>query len=150
MSFWDASALVPLLLRQRASVAARTLYRRSPDVVVWWGTAVECESAIARLERAGELTPHETADARKRLSEAEAGWTEVEPSRAVRSTARRLLRVHDLRAGDALQLAAALAWTEDRGSGEGFVSLDVRLSDAARREGFRVLPADPAGAVHER
>ncbi len=139
MSFWDASALVPLFLRQRASAAARTLYRKRPDVVVWWGTAVECESAIARLERAGELTPDETADARTRLSEAEAGWTEVEPSGAVRSTARRLLCVHDLRAGDALQLAAAVVFADGEPRQVPVVCLDSRLSAAARREGFTVV-----------
>lgn len=139
MSFWDASALVPLLLRQRASVAARTLYRRRSDVVVWWGTAVECESAIARLERAGELKPDEIADARKRLFEAEAGWTEVEPSQAVRGTARRLLRVHELRAGDALQLAAALVFADGEPRHVPVVCLDARLSAAARREGFTVV-----------
>lgn len=139
MSFWDASALVPLLLRQKSSAAARSLYRKHPDVVVWWGTAVESESAIARLERSGELTPDESADARKRLFEAESGWTEVEPSEAVRTTARRLLRVHDLRAGDALQLAAAVVFADGEPRSVGVVCLDARLSAAARREGFTVL-----------
>ena len=139
MSFWDASALVPLFLRQGSSSAARTFYRKHPDVVVWWGTAVECESAIARLERAGELTPIETASARARLAEAEAGWTEVEPTEAVRSTARRLLRVHDLRAGDALQLAAALVFADGEPRSLSVVCLDARLSTAARREGFPIV-----------
>ncbi len=145
MRFWDASAVVPLLLRQKASVAARTLYRRHPNVVVWWGTAVECESAIARLERAGEVTPEESAHARQRLSEAEAGWTEVEPSRAVRSAARRLLRFHDLRAGDALQLASAVVFADGEPSSVPVVCLDARLSAAARREGFTVVDLPGAG-----
>ena len=139
MRFWDASALVPLLLRQKASAAARALYRRHPDVVVWWGTAVECESAIARLERAGELTAQESADARMRLAQAEAGWTEVEPSGAVRGAARRLLRLHDLRAGDALQLAAAVVLADGEPGSVPVVCLDARLSAAARREGFTVV-----------
>lgn len=139
MSFWDASALVPLLLRQKTSAAVRILYRKHPDVVVWWGTAIESESAIARLERSGELTPDEGANARKRLSEAEAGWTEVEPSEALRRTARRLLRVHDLRAGDALQLAAAVVFADGEPRNVPVVCLDARLSAAARREGFTVL-----------
>ena len=139
MSFWDASALVPLFLRQRSSAAARTYYRKHPDVVVWWGTAVECESAIARLERAGELTPGEAASARERLAEAEAGWTEVEPTAAVRGMARRLLSVHDLRAGDALQLAAALVFADGEPRNVSVVCLDVRLSAAARREGFPLV-----------
>jgi hypothetical protein len=139
VSFWDASALVPLLLRQKASAAIRVFYRKHPDVVVWWGTAVESESAIARLERSGELTQGESEGARRRLLELEAGWTEVEPSEAVKSTARRLLRVHDLRAGDALLLAAALVFADGEPRSVPVVCLDARLSTAARREGFTVV-----------
>lgn len=139
MTFWDASAVVPLLLRQKASAALRGLYRKHPDVVVWWGTAVESESAIARLERNGELTRGEGASARKRLAEVEAGWTEVEPTDAVRSAARRLLKVHDLRAADALQLAAAVVFADGEPESVPFVCLDTRLSAAALREGFPVV-----------
>jgi hypothetical protein len=46
-----------------------------------------------------------------------------------------------LRATDALQLAAALVWCDETPRGEPFVCLDERLGDAARREGFRLLPA---------
>jgi hypothetical protein len=139
VSFWDASAVVPLLLRQKASAAARVLYRKHPDVVVWWGTAIESESAISRLERNGELTQDESEGARKRLRELETGWTEVEPSDAVKSIARRLLRVHDLRAGDALRLAAAVVFADDEPGSVPFVCLDARLSTAARREGFTLV-----------
>jgi hypothetical protein len=50
--------------------------------------------------------------------------------------------VHPLRAADALQLAAALVWVEEQPHGEGFVSLDGRLRDAAAREGFTLVPAE--------
>jgi len=49
-------------------------------------------------------------------------------------------RPYRLRAADAFQLAAALAWCEGHPRGERFLSLDDRLRDAARREGFTVLP----------
>jgi predicted nucleic acid-binding protein len=54
----------------------------------------------------------------------------------VRRTAQRLLRVHELRAADALQLAAASTAAEDLP----FVTLDDRLALAAAREGFVVEP----------
>lgn len=44
------------------------------------------------------------------------------------------------RAADALQLAAALIACDEQPSLPPFVALDHRLADAARREGFRVLP----------
>lgn len=43
-----------------------------------------------------------------------------------------------LRAADALQLAAALLWCEEQPHGEGFVTLDERLADAAANEAFTV------------
>jgi len=58
----------------------------------------------------------------------------------VREAARRLLRVHDLRAADALQLAAAVVASENRPSTMQIVCLDARLAGAALREGFRILP----------
>jgi hypothetical protein len=39
------------------------------------------------------------------------------------------------------QLAAALVWCEEQSAGEVFVCLDDRLREAARREGFSLLPA---------
>lgn len=67
-------------------------------------------------------------------------WTEVEPANAVREQAGRILRLHPLRAADALQLAAALVWCQGDPLQQEFVCLDQRLRVAARREGFTVLP----------
>jgi uncharacterized protein len=56
----------------------------------------------------------------------------------VRESAKRFLRVHDLRAADALQIAAAFFVAETRPATLALVSLDERLQAAARREGFLV------------
>ena len=76
------------------------------------------------------------ADALARLGALKAAWHEVEPAEEVRETAKRLLRVHDLRTTDAPQFAAALFAAEARPPSLDFVSLDDRLLAAARREGF--------------
>ena len=57
----------------------------------------------------------------------------------MRETATRFLRVHPLRAADALQLAAAFVVAENRPSSLELITLDDRLGDAARKEGFKVL-----------
>jgi hypothetical protein len=57
---------------------------------------------------------------------------------AVKALARRLLRVHTLRAADALQLGAALVWASGQPQGKTLHTLDERLALAARREGFVV------------
>jgi hypothetical protein len=54
----------------------------------------------------------------------------------VREVARRYLRVHPLRAADALQLAAAFVAAERRPPTLTVVTLDDRLRAAAEKEGF--------------
>ena len=141
MKFWDSSALVPLLVRESWTDEVVKLLRQDADILVWWGTATECASAISRLEREGSLKG--AAEAFARLDQLEASWNEIEPGTMVRETARRFLRVHDLRASDALQLAAAFVAAESRPASLELVTLDDRLAAAAAREGFRVI--DRAG-----
>jgi len=138
MRFWDASAIVPLLLDEPQSPALRQLLRGDAGLVVWWGTPVECASAIARVARDGTLTSREETTVLDLLRTLERSWHEILPTTPVRQTAQRLLRVHPLRAADALQLAAALAWAAGDTRGLGLVTRDDRLADAARREGFEL------------
>jgi predicted nucleic acid-binding protein len=97
-------------------------------------------SAIARLERAAALTPRQATQAVAVLQALAAGWNEILPADVVRETACRLLRVHPLRAADALQLAAATIMAGGRPAQAGFLAFDDRLRDAACREGFLVSP----------
>jgi uncharacterized protein len=145
--FWDSSALMPLLLQEATSARLQGLLRRDPAVAIWWGTPVECASGLARLQREGRLSQSGLRQAHGALDDLRAGALELEPTEEVRSRALRLLAVHQLRAGDALQLAAALIWSQERVRGVGFVSMDDRLRGAAAREGFQVLPY--AEDVHE-
>ena len=64
---------------------------------------------------------------------------EILPTEEVRNRAVRRLRVHGLKAADALQLAAARVWAGPTERPE-LVTYDERLALAARLEGFRVLP----------
>jgi predicted nucleic acid-binding protein len=106
-----------------------------PELVVWWGSAIECASAIARLHRDGQLTTVEESAARGVLAELNRSWYEVQPGDGIRDQALRLLRLHPLRAADALQLAAALEWSGTPAAGV-FMTFDDRLRSAAHREGF--------------
>ena len=108
-------------------------------MLVWWGSEVECVSALARREREGALDGRAMAIALRRLRQLADGWHEVDPSDAIRETAERFLRVHPLRAADALQLAAAFAAAERRPTSLEIVTLDDRLADVARKEGFAVV-----------
>jgi predicted nucleic acid-binding protein len=137
--YWDASALVPLLVEQRWSKPMAAHALQDPHRITWWGSTVECASAICRLEREKHLGRVEAGVALKRLQELAAGWNEINAGEGLREQALRLLRVHPLRAADALQLAAAIYAAEQRPATLDFVCLDERLAQAAEREGFTVL-----------
>lgn len=145
MRFWDTSAVVPLLTDEPSSPAVLRQFERDPHLVVWWGTEVDCVSAVTRRERDGALDAQPMVGALYRLDALSLVWTEVEPSQRVRHVAVRLLRVHPLRSADALQLAAAIVASEDQPASLPFVTLDDRLAQAAEREGFVVVRPDRAG-----
>ena len=139
MKFWDTSAIVPLLVAEKTTARLQALGRRDPDMLAWWGSAVECASALARLERDAALDANSAAVAFQRLRQIADTWHEIEPSQLVSENAVRFLRVHPLRAADALQLAAAFVAAERSPSSLQVVTLDERLADAMRKEGFAVV-----------
>ena len=142
MRYWDSSALVPLLIAESGTRAMEALLAADAGMVTWWGTPIECSSAIGRRARDEPEADANVAIASRKLAALEADWAEVSPSERLRALARRLLRVHDLRAADALQLAAGLAALSTRDEPLPFVTLDDRLALAASREGFPVLGLD--------
>lgn len=144
MRFWDSSALVPLLVPEASTERLTALMREDPATAVWWTTPVECASAVARLAREERMSRYATAQAVELLTTARRGWSEVPPTDRVRDQAMRLLRLHPLRAADALQLAAALVLAEHDPRTLPFVTLDERLALAAEREGFAVESLKPS------
>lgn len=145
MRFWDTSAWVPLLIAEPSTPAIEAVLKEDPDPIVWWGSAVECASALAGGVRDGRLTPDDQQTALAVLRAFREFAFEIGPTEEVRGRAMRLLSVHALRATDAFQLAAALVWCRERTAGAGFVSLDDRLRAAAEKEGFEVLPRTGSG-----
>ncbi len=140
--FWDSSALVPLLLPEVRSNEMTTIIRSGPTPVFWWGTSIECKSAIYRRHREDPLPRAILDTALQRLELLVDHSDTIAATEDVRRRAGRLLAVHSLRAADALQLAAALVFCEDDPTGESFVCLDDRLRDAALSEGFQLLPRE--------
>ena len=141
MRFWDSSAIVPLLVDESESGSVSALLAEDGELTVWWGTRVECASAVRRREREGSLSAAEVGTALGLLDDLTVVAHELTPSEQVRASAERSLAVHDLAAADALQLAAALTWRGPVGPRAELVCLDQRLRAAATREGFALLPA---------
>ena len=144
MRFWDSSAIVPLTIAEATTEALQEIAGQDPVMCVWWATEIERVSALARLEREGALAEATTTAALERLDSLAEAWNEVQATAALRGAARRLLRVHALRAADALQLAAAVVVAEGLPASLHIVTLDDRLATAARREGFTVDGIAPA------
>ena len=137
-AFWDASALVPLCVPGQADLRRRRLLQEH-RMVVWWGSLVETASAIARLRRDGHISAAQEESAYTRLDMLRRTWREVQPVSEVRDLAVEQLGRFDLRAADALQLAAALVWCSRRAARRVFVCGDRRLAKAARDAGFTVV-----------
>jgi predicted nucleic acid-binding protein len=140
MRFWDSSALLPLLVEESGSAEVNRLFAEDNEIAIWWGTPTECWSALARREREAGWPTVTTDEALANLHKVMARAHEVLSTAAVRACSRRLLFTHSLRAADALQLAAAVVLGATEVAELDFVTLDEALAQAARREGFRVIP----------
>jgi len=138
-AFWDTSALVPLCVHQGVTPKAITLYR-TYDVMVWWSAPIEIASALARLMRMKQLNPGDAVKARHLANRLADSWSVIQPSDIVRAQAVQLVDRYDLRAADALHLAAALVWCEDVPRGRVFLTADQKLGEAALLTGFDAQP----------
>ena len=137
-AFWDSSSLVPLCLFEQSTSLARAFLKQWRPTV-WWATPVEISGAIARRVRERRLNESQVDGALEALDALAGHWEMVRPADTLRESAQRLVRRHDLRAADALQLAAAIQW---RGAGTErivFISGDMRLLTAAQASGFQVM-----------
>ncbi len=139
MKFWDTSALFVLLTVQPGTSTAMSIFASDPEIAIWWGTPVELSSATARLKRMGEIDEPAHAKILSKIGPLTQQCEEVQPTEEVRQTALRLIRLHDLRSADSLQLAAALVWARHIPAGIEFVCMDAKLCAAAEKEGFTVL-----------
>jgi predicted nucleic acid-binding protein len=137
--FWDTSAIIPLLITEPASARVRRWLAGDAEVVVWALTRVELLSALARRRREEPSAGPAVRAARRAFLEAWERWSEIAAIDVVRRRAETLVERHPLRAGDALQLGAALLAARDEPAGLEFVTLDERQAAAAEREGFPVL-----------
>ena len=108
MRYWDASALVPLVVAEPASDEVRRRLAKDGHIITWAWTRTEIVSAIERRTREGLLTRTHRRELIERFAAFADTWDEVTEILAVRSRANALLARHPLRAADAGQLGAAL------------------------------------------
>ncbi len=139
ITFWDSSAVVPLLVEETRTPHSLELLGQTKKIVVWCFTSVECLSALYRRERTKQLSEVVLKGCFKNLKKLDRLWMEVTHTTQVKKKAERLLGAHVLQASDSLQLAAALVACDDHPSRLNFVTFDEQLARAAIKEGFNVL-----------
>lgn len=138
MRFFDASGLVKKYVRETDSARVRRLLR-SGEVALSRLSEVEVVSAFARLARDEAISVAQRDRAAAAFVSDLKAWHVIELTPDVMATARRLLMQHDLRAGDAVQLSAALVL--QLGLGEAlkeFVAYDHRILGVAAAEQLAV------------
>jgi uncharacterized protein len=142
--FVDSSALVKRYVRETGTAWVRGITRRrsSTDIFIALITAVEVTSAIAR-RRGVTLTAAQASSLISRFRKHLAGRyfpSQITP--ALVRDAMTLANRHQLRAYDAVQLAAALDvyrdWSANRFGAFVLVSADKNLNAAAQAEGLTV------------
>jgi len=142
MQFWDSSALLPLVVRQRPfSDRCGRAFGRDASRAIAFLARVECRSAIERLSREGILDTRARRRSLTRIDKLLAAFDIVAFSANVEARALRLLGRHPLRALDALQLGAAQGLAPEGASDAlpEFVCCDRRLAEVAAAEGFSLL-----------
>ncbi len=139
MRYWDASAVVALLVDEAGTALAQKWLAEDGDVVTWALTRLEVSSALERRAREARLGAARRRSLLQRCRELHDAMSEVVELEAVRTRAIAALGRHELRAADAAQLGAALLICDGDAASLSFVCLDRRLAGAAAREGFDVL-----------
>ena len=139
MRFWDSSALVPIFLKEAATPEVEGWRAADPAITTWMMTRVEVLAAIARKKRERPDMVALWNLAARDVNEVSLRWVEIYDAVAARLHAERLVMEHPLRTADALQLGAALVAADGDPQSLELVTLDRRLAEAARREGFPVL-----------
>jgi uncharacterized protein len=79
MRFWDASAIIPLLVAEPTRERLIRLLEQDSEVLAWWGTPVEIASALAQREREGLASANEVGAALVAARELADSWHELSP-----------------------------------------------------------------------
>jgi predicted nucleic acid-binding protein len=137
--FWDASALVPIFIKEASTAEVQRWQAVDPGITTWMMTRIEVFSAVAKRKRERPELTDLWNRAIRNVNEIASKWIEISDAVAARRHAERIILDHPLGAADALQLGAALVAADGAPQSLELVTLDRRLAEAAVREGFPVL-----------
>lgn len=141
--YMDSSALVKRYVVEDESPAVLERMDEAPIVGTSSITRVEVPAALKKAVRTGALRPHEGEEANQAFREDWLDVTRISVTDMLEARAGDLAWLHDLRAYDAVQLAAALTWRDERADTDdafAFACYDIDLRRAARAEGLGTWP----------
>jgi predicted nucleic acid-binding protein len=139
LRFRDASALVPIFVKEAATAEVQSWQAVDPGITTWMMTRIEVFSAVAKRKRERPELAALWNRAIRDVNEIASKWIEISDAGPVRRHAERIILDHPLHAADALQLGAALVAADGDPQSLELVTLDRRLAEAAQREGFPIL-----------
>ncbi len=137
--YLDTSALLKLYAEEPASARVREAVARASTVAASRLSFVEARAALARKLREGGLAAADHAYLKACLEEDWERCLVVEVAEGLCREAASLAERHPLRAGDALQLASALAVRARVREQVMFSSFDERLNQAVESENMQLL-----------
>lgn len=132
--YWDASAVVSILVRDRFTGQAQRALRRKDVHLLSSLAMAEVDAVIARMAREKHITARQAGSAADTIRE---GVWQLVWSHPASADLARLSREHPLRGADLWHLANALG-LRDELSDVVMLSFDERLASAARAEGLGV------------
>lgn len=139
--FFDSSALVKRYVQEAGTAWVRSLTHRRTGNQIFLAriTIVEVTAAVARRRGGKTITSAKAASFLSRFRKHAAGrYTILEMAPALLADAATLANQHELRAYDAVQLAAALGLNRVSQGCVVLVSADKELNEAAKTEGLAV------------
>lgn len=138
MNYWDSSAIIPLIIAEPKTEKVTEFWEKNNFNTTWTLTSVEVMSTLARLRRMGSLNDLLYENASKEWRKIQIMFEVIKDVEKVKVKAEHLVRIHPLKAADALQLASAMLIAEREPATCDFVTLDEQLGRAASLEGFTV------------
>ena len=139
--YWDASAIVKLIIREPGSDAARAWFDESNPFVTCRIAYAEVMAALGMAMRVGRLASEDLPTAESALRHIWADTFVLEVAQVVVERAGQLAIRHGLRGYDSVHLAAAVSHGDPARVPErpAVVTWDARLADAALAEGLCIF-----------
>ena len=135
--FLDTSVLFKLFVREELSEQYLSLLKEDPSVHVSHISWVEFHSALRRRMDLKELTFAQRNEALQRFKRDWNSYSKIRVEEAVLESAARLVTAHSLKTLDSIQLASALELSAQLEEPLMFLTADLTLQAAARREKLR-------------